>query len=304
MKQIDQYHEIIGRLTNVHMDGRGLTARCPLASDVSRHPNGDRTPSFRAWIGKDGELVCKCMGCQCDWRDVAKALGIPLTAFFPGQLPKSTIRPRRVADYHYYDGRRLVAIKIRYEPGFIAGKAKDFMWKRPLLDQGWAKGLDAGHYVQTKPGWWVIGEGTGQDLPKVDVSGLLYGTIRIEENRDAPVIVCESEKDCDLLYRLRVAAVCPPYGCGKWTRAQSELLRGRRVVVVSDDGQTAVDHAARVAGSLLLTASAVRLVVPGGTYRPPTGKGVGNWLETMPEMERRPALATAVKEQREWRSVA
>lgn len=299
MARMDQYHAIIGRLEHVTHDGRGLTARCPFAGDRSRHPNGDRTPSFRAWLGEKGELVCRCMGCQATWRDVATAMGLPPTAFFPGVAVQSRIKSRQVAQYPYYDGDKLIAVKLRWEPGFIEGRSKDFTWKRPI-PQGWANNLHKGNYVQKSAGWWAKTEGSGGiQLETLSVDHLLYG--RMGDIKQ-PVIVCESEKDVDLLQQLGVFAVCPPFGCNKWTRAQSGRLHGRRVVVVADDG--AIDHATRVAGSLLLSAASVRVVTPGGIYLPPPGKGLGNWLATVPEPERKAKLIQAVCEFREWQSVA
>lgn len=302
MKGWDHYAAILERLEIHARDAKGLTARCPMG--VLRHPNGDRTPSLRLWLGNRGELVCHCLGCRANWRDIARCIGIQIDAFFP---PKPTGRPtisksRVVAEYPYYDRMwALIAVKSRWEPGFIDGQSKSFSWKRPYRD-GWLKGLDAGHFSlkEGTSNWWVPGGTSGVWHDKVDVSGLLYNLPAVQQHPGKGLFVVESEKDVHLLQQLKILAVCPPYGCGKWTPQQAEILSGRRVIVVSDDGDSAVEHATKVAGSLMLTAASVRLVVPGGEYQPPKGKGLGNALEAMPAERRLDRLKAIVNSAPEW----
>ena len=74
------------------------------------------------------------------------------------------------------------------------------------------------------------------------------------------VIVLEGEKDADSTRDLGFTAACNPGGAGKWRPEYSEVLRGKRVAIIADADRAGIDHAHRVATSLVGIAQSVRLI--------------------------------------------
>lgn len=93
------------------------------------------------------------------------------------------------------------------------------------------------------------------------VEPLLYRTPQLlDADANAWVFVVEGEKDADRLRSLGAVATCNPMGAGKWKRAYSEALRGRRVAIIPDDDEPGHRHAEHVARSLSGLAAAVKVV--------------------------------------------
>ncbi len=163
----------------------------------------------------------------------------------PSTCHNANGKPRVVASYDYKDesGRLLYQV-LRYEP-------KDFRQRRPNGRGGWIWNL---HKVRR----------------------VLY---RLPELQDVvlnrPVFVVEGEKDADKLAALGLLATTNAMGAGKWRPEYSESLRGRPVIVLTDNDDTGRDHAQAVAKALFGIAASVAVLELAGL--PPKGD-VSDWL--------------------------
>jgi hypothetical protein len=150
---------------------------------------------------------------------------------FPPELQNAyghTVRPvvdRQIeATYPYFDETgELVFEVVRYVP-------KDFRQRRPN---------------PASPGKWIY---------NLDgVQRTLYRLPEMLSNPRQPVIIVEGEKDADLLAQHGFIATCNPGGTGMgWLDYYSELLEKRRVVIIPDNDEAGMQHAYKVAGSLMV----------------------------------------------------
>lgn len=126
-----------------------------------------------------------------------------------------------VATYDYLseEGEVLYQV-IRYSP-------KDFRQRRPDGDGGWIWNLDGVQKVLF-------------ELPDL-----------LSANPDYPILLCEGEKDALAAKDLGLLATTNACGAAHWIEDYSETLRGRRVVVVSDNDRAGALHCDRVTGSLI-----------------------------------------------------
>lgn len=93
---------------------------------------------------------------------------------------------------------------------------------------------------------------------------------------DAPVYVCEGEKNTDAVRALGLVATTNSEGAGKWTADLSSYLAGRSCYVLEDNDAPGAKHIRKVVEHLAGVAAEIRVVkLPG--LRP---KGdVGDWIE-------------------------
>jgi hypothetical protein len=178
---------------------------------------------------------------------------------FSGQRSQ---RASPVAEYDYTDEDGQVLYQtVRYQP-------KDFRQRQPNSKGGWLWNLK-------------------------DVRLVLYRLTELLKCAAETVFICEGEKDVDALAGLGLLATCNPMGAGKWRDQYAETLRGRRVVVITDNDPPTDEkgkphykgqrHAATVSSTLLRHDCEVRIV------EPPRGKDVSDWLAaggTVEEIER------------------
>lgn len=221
-----------------------------------RHHNGDAHHSVTA---KDDRASCWSQHCFGEkGADVFELVGLmeDLTAFTDQKRRVCEIggivdqengngQRRIVATYDYTDEAGTVLFQtVRYEP-------KDFKQRRPDGRGGWI---------------WKL---AGSRL-------VLY---RLPEALKAEtVLILEGEKDVETAYRLGLpdgwAATCNPMGAGKWREEYSEVLKGKRVVILPDSDEPGEKHAAQVAQSLQGRAATVwRLTLPEGC------KDLSKWAE-------------------------
>jgi DNA primase len=148
-----------------------------------------------------------------------------------------------VATYPYRDEHRTLLYEV------VRFEHKKFAQRRPDGKGGWVWNLNGTRKV-------------------------LY---RLPEIREKPcVYITEGEKDADKLWGLGIPATTCPGGAGKWRSEYSEMLRGKRVVILPDNDEPGEQHALQVARSLLHVAEAVKIVrLPG---LPPKGD-VSDWLD-------------------------
>ena len=153
------------------------------------------------------------------------------------ELVKSSKR-KLVARHDYTDAQGVLLFQVvRYAP-------KSFRQRRPDGKDGWIWSLEG--------------------VPRVLYN--LPALLKAEQ-----VLICEGEKDCDLLASWNLAATCNPGGSGKWLSSYAEPLRGKAVAVVPDGDGAGRRHALTVASSLLGVAAEVRVIELGG------GKDVSEW---------------------------
>lgn len=267
------YSHILSRFHKLRPCRREATwaACCPV--------HGDRQPSMRIWVGKNGCLVARCWANKgCTFRQIAEAVNTRPADWFP-PADTDTERGRRkmgerkiVAAYDYRDeGGRLLYQVVRYEP-------KDFRQRRPDGKGGWLWDLEG---VERVP----------------------YRLPEILARPEQPVIVVEGEKDADTLAALGFLATTNAGGAGKWTRDLGGYFKGRRVAVLPDNDAPGRDHAALVAGCLLVHgAASVRVVhLPYSQEK----DDVTDYLADFPKgpdavAKKRAALAAQIRSVPEW----
>ena len=220
----DPIERILLRLENVKQNGGGWTARCP--------GHDDQHNSLSIGAGDDGRALLKCHT-GCETPRIVAAMSLTMADLFPPRaeaLRANGASRHIVATYDYRDevGTLLYQV-VRFEP-------KDFQQRRPDGNGGWI---------------WKLG----------DVRRVLY---RLPEflaaDPTAWVLVPEGEKDVDRLIALSFIATTNAGGAGKWRPEYSELLRGRRVVVLPDNDEPGEKHAVAVAQSLAGIATEVRIL--------------------------------------------
>lgn len=224
-------------------------ARCPLPG------HKDKNPSFS--IFADG-LRCGCPVCGWD-ADVFEAIqrlenmptaaaaaklladqyGIALGAPAPAPAPKKHKRGKAIEYYDYTDEAGELLYRVtRYEVVDEKGKPitkdngkpdKTFRQARPDGSGGWVHNMDGVRYVLYR-------------LPFVLAAG------------EAPVWLCEGERDVHALEAAGEIATTDAGGCGArgqfLRRGYADALRGKTVMVVPDSDAVGRERAAMIANAL------------------------------------------------------
>ncbi len=203
--------------------GDGYMAHCPA--------HDDHNASLSVAQGDDGRVLVNCFA-GCTFADIAKAIGLKESDFFPPKRPNGRGPRRRiVATYDYTDADGGLRYQIvRFEP-------KDFVQRRPGTNGAWI---------------W-------------STKGVKRVPFRLPELRQAirggqVVFIVEGEKDVLNLAKLGIAATCNCGGAGKWTAAHSKELCGAVVVIIADKDDAGRKHAQQVAASLQGKAASVKVV--------------------------------------------
>lgn len=119
------------------------------------------------------------------------------------------------------------------------------------------KGLDRGekvfHVIRKAAGYTELGLGDENWLP-YRLPELLAAP------RDAPVLICEGEKDVETGRALGWVATCNPCGALKWRDEFSAHLTGRDVIVLPDNDERGRAHARKVFKSVSRVAKSVTVV--------------------------------------------
>lgn len=232
-----------------------LRVRCP------GHP--DKTPSLNVWVDDDGKAALNCFaGCDSDtivgqlpplaqdairgtWTSNVRVL-LPRRRHSPQEPAQPTSRSIE-AEYPYTT-----------ETGDLAYLVRRFRGKkiRP--------------YHQNGNGQLSLGRG---DHPLVPYR--LPDVIAANKAGDTIYIV-EGEKDADTLATHGITATCNVGGAGKWTENLNGWFASAHVIVLPDNDEPGLAHAAQVRDHLQGIAETVRIVELPGL---PDKGDVTDWLE-------------------------
>lgn len=208
-------------------------AKCP--------SHDDRTPSLGLTRGTGGSALIKCRA-GCDTKDVVRALGLEMRDLFDprDEAPKETLPIERwpvTATYTYEDASGDPVFRVLRKTSPDSGN-KTFRQER-WTSGGWLSGVEG-------------------------VKKPLYMLPRILEHADAPVFVCEGERDVESLTSLGAVATTNAGGAGKWDELYTATLKGRDVVILPDNDPPGDKHAALVKSALEGIAKSVKVVrLPG-----------------------------------------
>lgn len=234
---------------SVNAKGEG---RCLLSCN---HNNRDTDPSMTV---RDGRVMCWSQQCFGEkGADVFELVGIM------ENLPTFADQKRRVmeiggiTDTGNGNGQRRIVAEYDYtdEQGTLLFQVvrtapKDFRQRRPDSKGGWIWNLK-------------------------DTRLVLYRLPDVVKSES--VLIVEGEKDVETAYRLGLpecwAATCNPMGAGKWRPEYSDMLQGKRVVILPDADDPGRRHGENVARSLEGKAAAILTVTL------PHGKDLSEWVE-------------------------
>lgn len=182
----------------------------------------------------------------------------------PRRVLRDTAKP--VAYYDYTDEQEsLLYQAVRMEP-------KSFRYRRP------GKPGESLRWI-----WNLDG-----------VRRVLFQLPSILRNPEAPVIICEGEKDALAVTRLGHVATTNCGGCGMgWHDDYSKVLSGRRVVVIPDNDTAGYRRADEIVGSLLRHGvTSVRCV---SLEVLPEHGDISDWLTLFQGQDQAGAFASLVK---------
>lgn len=200
--------------------------RCPICDGADEDPRGQGKRCM-GFSSTDGDWV------HCSREDFAGSLVSNNQGLFVHKMhgdcncgvSHGPARESReiIKTYDYLDEHR----QLRFQVVRMLGK--QFRQRRPDGQGGWI--------------WRTA-----------DIPMSLYRLPEIlEADRQAPVLICEGEKDVDTALGLGFVATCNPRGAGKWGAVADQarkVLAGRSVVIFSDADDVGRKHAQDVASSL------------------------------------------------------
>lgn len=239
MYYTEPLEKILARLNRVEATGDGYSAECPAHAD---------TQSSLSITERDGKVLLHCHA-GCPPQQVVKAAGLKMADLFASKNGRTETPQRRgriVKTYDYEDEAGDLLYEVcRFKP-------KTFRQRCPKEGGGWT---------------WALG----------DTRRVLYKLPELlEADPKQPVFVPEGEKDADRLAKLGAVATCNVGGAGKWKTEYSEVLAGRRVVILPDNDEAGRKHADKVAQSLHGKAESVRILDPPDV---PEKGDVSDWLD-------------------------
>lgn len=236
---------ILSQLQKLRWSGTRGYAQCPA--------HNDQHSSLSLALGREQQLLVKCHA-GCSFSDICEALKASPADFFAtpaSPLPawlgnlSSQLRDDRIeAIYDYVNEAGQVLYQV------VKFQGKQFRQRRP----------DGAMWV-----WNLNG-----------VRKVLYRLPElIAAPPDAPVLICEGEKDVDNLIALDLVATTGPGGAGKWQSEFGDFLRGREVVILPDNDDPGRAHAKLVFKALWGIAKTIRILELPGL---PEHGDVSDWL--------------------------
>lgn len=106
------------------------------------------------------------------------------------------------------------------------------------------------------------------------------------------VLIVEGEKDVEAARKLGLVATCNSGGAGKWRDEYSEMLRGKRIVIITDADEPGRKHAQAVAATLFGETESLKLLELHGA------KDLTAWTECGGTRE---ALLDLIRGATEWK---
>jgi hypothetical protein len=119
---------------------------------------------------------------------------------------------------------------------------------------------------------WIKGKPKGAKVPY-----RLPELLKAPPN--APIYICEGEKDADNLANIGFVATTASEGAGKWSAELDQWFKNRHVLIVADNDQPGRRHSYEVARSLHRVVASVRILELPDL---PDGGDVSDWLEKDP----------------------
>jgi hypothetical protein len=204
------------------------------------HSAKDRSMSVRDTGAGDDVVLHSFTG--DDWKPVKDAMR--REGLLPDRQPRD--RPTEGAAYVYRDADSRPALRVVRKAG-----AKGFYQQHAGPGGEWITGLNGTDPLPYR-------------LPEL-----------LAAHPDAPVYICEGEKDADNLAALGEVTTTNPGGAGKWPDSFARHLHGRQCIALADNDDPGRAHAADVAAKLVRAGlDCVTLALPG---LPPKGD-VSDWI--------------------------
>lgn len=260
----DAVQNFLRAIPDKRREGQGWKVRCPAHDDDEYSLKVDR--------GDDGKVLLKCFA-GCTPQEIVGRLGMTMQDLFPAKYGGGSGNNgsgsgnglgRIINTYNYTttDGTLLYQ-SVRFDP-------KTFRQRKPSgLNNGWIWDLEGVERVLYR-------------LPELKAAP-----------PDCPVFIVEGEKDTERLIALKLIATTNAGGAGKWRHEYSQVLYGRRVVILPDNDEPGRKHARQVAQSLSEIAKEVKIVeLPG---LPPKGD-VSDWLDMGHDVAELKALVEETEE--------
>ena len=241
------YAKYLPKITKI--GGNEYKATCPF--------HDDREPSFN-FNNQTGQYFCHGCGKKGDaLHFYAKINSLDTRRDFPKilkgiasdfNIPLEETKKRFVKTYDYLDAQGQLLFQVcRFEP-------KDFRQR---------------HRVNGKWAWNLKGvERVLYRLPEV---------LKAEE-----VLIVEGEKDADNLMALGFTATTCAMGAKKWRPEYNASLKGKHVVLISDNDNEGKEHMALVGASLSGTSASLKLLELPGL---PSKGDVSDWIAGFTDKE-------------------
>ena len=230
-----------------HVDQVGQTeeyqANCPLCNDSGQH----------LYFRQENDVILMHCHHGCENKFILLKLGLTQADLFqsngsrPGTPPPAQ---QVIAEYVYTDEQGQPLHKT-----VKMGPKKQFFQK---------------HWDGAK---WVNGLGS--------VRRVLYNLMDLDNGKAGDLVyLCEGEKSADAIHSLGPIATTNPMGAGHWRPEYSELLRGRRVVILPDFDDAGLAHMQTVNRELTGKATSVQvLIFPNLKYHPNHGEDPYDWVD-------------------------
>ena len=287
--------EVAFHFDNAKEYGGGYLADCPLCHTRHLHINQ-----------KDSKILLYCQHDTCQnnvtTADICGKVGLKPSDLFDdgGQMPaplhRSAAPKAQKERYHYQAIPKTKAVKR-------GGPRGDLMRTHEYQDQnGEVIGIKAIYRNPEKDGgkmpqWFApdqggyIGSLGGRKMPFYNLPALLKAP------PEQAVYIVEGEKDVDNMTRAGLLATTAPNGGGqaKWLPIYEQGLKGRKIVVITDNDETGEHYGRFIVAHTLPIAAGVRLVPSAAIYPQVQEKGdISDIMEAIGQKQALEALAEAV----------
>lgn len=226
--------------------GSGWSGLCPV--------HDDHNPSLSINEGDDGKALVTCMARNCDFADIAAALGLTKQDFFPDNaaLPSSQVnqnskpqaRPKRKSPVKTFPTSKaaIEALEAQHGKKSAGWTYRDSAWNVVGCVVRWDKpgGKEIRPIASTRDGW-IIGA-MPEPRPLYQLKDVL------QSERSAVVFVVEGEKAADAANALGLLATTSAGGCKAASKSDWTPLAGRSVVIIPDNDEPGRKYAQQVAG--------------------------------------------------------